>query len=168
MLIFLISWFSYIKSIDITGANMDVLKPSPIPIASLIQSSAQLPEIIPTLKMLILFGSRARGNSHSNSDWDFAFLCDSDPENVLFHAEIYGILADLFRINDDKIDAINLAKCPPLIAHAIAQDGKVLYERDLGLFSAFQQRALMTEEQLKEINKSLSAKLERFLAERET
>ena len=94
-------------------------------------------------------------------------MCDSEPKNVFFHAEIYGILADLFRINDDKIDAVNLAKCPPLMAHAIAQDGKVLYERDLGLFSAFQQQALMTEEQLKEINKSLRAKLERFLAERD-
>jgi predicted nucleotidyltransferase len=146
---------------------MDALKLSPITIESLIQSSAQLPEIIPSLKMLILFGSRAKGETHSNSDWDFAFLCDSETENVFFHAEIYAILADLFRINDDKIDAINLAKCPPLMAHAIAQDGKVLYERDLGLFSAFQQQSLMSEEQLKEIKKSLRAKLERFLTGRE-
>ena len=146
---------------------MDMLKLSPITIEGLIQSSVQLPEIIPTLRLLILFGSRARGNPHSNSDWDFAFLCDSDQENILFHAEIYGILADLFRINDDKIDAINLASCSPLMAHAIAQDGKVLYERDLGLFSAFQQQSLMSEEQLKEIQKSLRAKLERFLTGRE-
>jgi len=145
---------------------MDVLKLSPITIESLIQSSAQLSAIIPSLKMLILFGSRARGNPHSNSDWDFAFLCDSDPENVLFHTEIYGILADLFRINDDKIDAINLAKCPPLIAHAIAQDGKLLYERDSDLFKVFKQQSLMSEEQLKAIQKDLRAKLERFLKTR--
>ena len=45
---------------------------------------------------------------------------------MLFDSEIYAILADLFRINDDQIDAINLASCPPLLAHAIAQDGKLL------------------------------------------
>jgi predicted nucleotidyltransferase len=145
---------------------MDVLKLSPITIESLIQSSVQLPEIIPTLRLLILFGSRARGNPHSNSDWDFAFLCDSDQQNVLFNAEIYAILADLFRINDDKIDAINLAKCPPLMAHAIAQDGKLLYERDSDLFKVFKQQSLMSEEQLKAIQKDLRAKLERFLKTR--
>jgi predicted nucleotidyltransferase len=116
--------------------------------------------------MLILFGSRAGGNPHSNSDWDFAFLCDSDQQNVLFNAEIYAILADLFRINDDKIDAINLAKCPPLMAHAIAQDGKLLYERDSDLFKVFKQQSLMSEEQLKAIQKDLRAKLEHFLRQR--
>lgn len=145
---------------------MDMLKEDSRTVESLIQSSAQLSAIVPSLKMLILFGSRARGNPHSNSDWDFAFLCDSDQQNVLFNAEIYAILADLFRINDDKIDAINLAKCPALIAHAIAQDGRLLYERDLGLFSSFQQQALMSEEQLKAIQKNLRAKLERFLKTR--
>lgn len=145
---------------------MDILKENSRTVESLIQSSAQLSAIVPSLKMLILFGSRARGNPHSNSDWDFAFLCDSDQQNVLFNAEIYAILADVFRINDDKIDAINLAKCPPLIAHAIAQDGRLLYERDLGLFSSFQQQALMSEQQLKAIQKNLRAKLECFLTQR--
>jgi len=147
---------------------MDALKLSPITIESLIQSSTQLAEIIPTLKILILFGSRARGDIHTNSDWDFAFLCDSEQQSksVLFDSEIYAILADLFRINDDQIDAINLASCPPLLAHAIAQDGKLLYERDSDLFKVFKQQSLMSEEQLKEIQKDLRAKLERFLRQR--
>lgn len=147
---------------------MDALKLSPITIKSLIQPSAQLAEIIPSLKMLILFGSRARGDVHTNSDWDFAFLCDSEQQSksVLFDSEIYAILADLFRINDDQIDAINLASCPPLLAHAIAQDGKLLYERDSDLFKVFKQQSLMSEEQLKAIQKDLRAKLERFLRQR--
>jgi len=145
---------------------MDMLKENSRTVESLIQSSAQLSAIVPSLKMLILFGSRARGNPHSNSDWDFAFLRDSDQQNVLFNAEIYAILADLFRINDDKIDAINLAKCPPLMAHAIAQDGKLLYERDSDLFKVFKQQSLMSEEQLKAIQKDLRAKLEHFLRQR--
>lgn len=34
----------------------------------------QLPEKIPYLKMLVLFGSRATGNASNHSDWDFAVL----------------------------------------------------------------------------------------------
>lgn len=36
----------------------------------------QLPEKIPYLKMLVLFGSRAKGNIHAKSDWDFAVVYD--------------------------------------------------------------------------------------------
>ncbi|MGK7933382.1 MAG: nucleotidyltransferase domain-containing protein [Microcystaceae cyanobacterium] len=38
--------------------------------------SCQIPSKIPYLKMLVLFGSQATGKSHSESDWDFAVLCD--------------------------------------------------------------------------------------------
>ena len=34
----------------------------------------QIPEKIPYLKMLVLFGSRATENIHQNSDWDFAVI----------------------------------------------------------------------------------------------
>lgn len=40
--------------------------------------SPKLPEKIPYLKMLVLFGSRARGDIHANSDWDFAALYDEE------------------------------------------------------------------------------------------
>ena len=40
--------------------------------------SSQLPKKIPYLKMLVLFGSRATGHVHANSDWDFAALYDEE------------------------------------------------------------------------------------------
>lgn len=40
--------------------------------------SHQLPEKIPYLKMLVLFGSQARGDIHAKSDWDFAALYDEE------------------------------------------------------------------------------------------
>jgi hypothetical protein len=52
------------------------------------------------------------------------------------------------------------------MAHAIAQDGKLLYERDSDLFKVFKQQSLMSEEQLKAIQKDLRAKLEHFLRQR--
>ncbi|WP_287519194.1 nucleotidyltransferase domain-containing protein [Okeania sp. SIO2C2] len=38
----------------------------------------QLPEKIPYLKILVLFGSRARGDTHAKSDWDFAVVYDNE------------------------------------------------------------------------------------------
>lgn len=42
----------------------------------------QLPEKIPYLKLLILFGSRATGKTHAQSDWDFAVLLMKKSENT--------------------------------------------------------------------------------------
>jgi uncharacterized protein len=42
---------------------------------------AKIPELleqVPYLKLLVLFGSRARGDNDSSSDWDFAILFDED------------------------------------------------------------------------------------------
>jgi CRISPR-associated protein Csc3 len=45
-------------------------------IEELRELAQQLPERIPYLKMLVLFGSRATGKTHAGSDWDFATLDD--------------------------------------------------------------------------------------------
>ncbi|HSF42194.1 MAG TPA: nucleotidyltransferase domain-containing protein, partial [Thermoanaerobaculia bacterium] len=39
----------------------------------------------PGLHLLILFGSRARGDDHLGSDWDFGYLAgaDFDPDDLL-------------------------------------------------------------------------------------
>lgn len=124
-------------------------------------------EKIPYLKMLILFGSRARGDTHPNSDWDFAALYDDELRNQNLKGfkwfEIYGILADMFEIPDEKIDVVDLNRCSPLIAHYVARDGQLLYKQEPGLFEEFKQKALMNDEQLDYIQKSLRQKLENFL-----
>lgn len=99
--------------------------------------SGELKEKIPDLKMLILFGSRARGNTHSKSDWDFAILSGES----LNYLEIYGILADIFKISDDKIDLVNFKNSSPLLDYHIAKDGKVIYEHQPEEFIKFQMKA---------------------------
>jgi predicted nucleotidyltransferase len=47
-------------------------------LADLIAKIPQILEQIPYLKLLVLFGSRARGDHDPKSDWDFAFLCDEE------------------------------------------------------------------------------------------
>jgi len=145
---------------------MNVSQISGVSWQELILLASQIPTKIPSLEMLIVFGSRARGNTHVNSDWDFAILYDQQQiENRYLSLEVYDIVSDVLRISDD-IDVINLSSCSLLIAHAVARDGKVLYEKKSGLFESFQSKALLSENQLEVIQKDLRKGLEVFLTKR--
>ncbi|NJN12757.1 MAG: nucleotidyltransferase domain-containing protein [Richelia sp. RM2_1_2] len=50
-------------------------------IESIKKLAQQIPEKLPYLKMLVLFGSRATGNSNNHSDWDFAVLYENKQDN---------------------------------------------------------------------------------------
>jgi len=133
--------------------------------------TSQLPNKIPYLKMLVLFGSRATGKTHAKSDWDFATLYDEEKrkaciENRAFAwFEVPQKLGDVFEINSDEIDVVELNKCSSLIAHFVARDGKLLYESEAGEFEKFKDKALMSESEIKEIERELTNKIEMFLKE---
>jgi uncharacterized protein len=117
--------------------------------------SQKLPEKIPYLKMLILFGSRARGDTHAKSDWDFAALYDEEilktiaGDNRLVCLEVPLILGKLYQINPDTIDVVELNNCSWLIAHFIARDGILLYEKDRSGFEYFKLTSLRSKLELK-------------------
>jgi uncharacterized protein (DUF433 family)/predicted nucleotidyltransferase len=114
----------------------------------------QILEQAPYIKLLVLFGSRARGDHNEKSDWDFAFLCD---EELRKHYEKGGwdayrtwrILQDAYHLGDDQIDVVDLKGCSDILAHSIARDGKVLYEQATGEFNRFRQNSLMSKKRLK-------------------
>lgn len=110
----------------------------------------QLSQKIPYLQMLILFGSRARGNSHAKSDWDFAVLYDSktwgspitpNPNRLLIYYEVLETLHQVFQINMDNIDLVTLNQCSPLLGFEVAKYGQLLYEQQPGEFIDFQVKA---------------------------
>jgi predicted nucleotidyltransferase len=113
-------------------------------------------EQIPYLKLLILFGSRARGNYHPSSDWDFALLFDEElrqqhePDGWSYFRS-WSVLQQVFRLGDEEMDWVELKNASNLLAHAIARDGVVIYESQPGLFEQFRQKSLMTPQQLKAI-----------------
>ncbi|MHC5827072.1 MAG: type VII toxin-antitoxin system MntA family adenylyltransferase antitoxin [Nostoc sp.] len=138
-------------------------------IAELRELSQQLPEKIPYLKMLVLFGSRATGNTNVKSDWDFAVLCDQEQreayvkDNSFLWFELPMVLGELFKINSDKIDIVELNKCSELISHFVARDGKVLYEDKDEEFERFKQRMLLSNSELKKIENIKRQNIEQFL-----
>jgi uncharacterized protein len=135
---------------------------------------AKIPELlnqVPYLKLLILFGSRARGDNQPSSDWDFAMLFDEDLRQQY---EVGGgwngyrswmIFQNLLDLGDDEIDWVDLKNASKLLAHSIARDGVVVYEPELGYFNNFRQKYLLDHQQLKAIRNQYNLELEAALVE---
>jgi predicted nucleotidyltransferase/biotin operon repressor len=126
-------------------------------------------EQIPYLNLLILFGSRAKGTYSEESDWDFAVLYDE-----ILRAEyekggwdwlrIWNILEDVFDLPEGKVDCVILNDCSNILAHSIARDGKLLYEKGPGMFEQFKQQAFMSKAELKAFREEQRAKVREGLA----
>jgi predicted nucleotidyltransferase len=111
-------------------------------------------EQIPYLKLMILFGSRARGDHDEASDWDIAVLYDEKQRKEYEKGgwdwlRGWSILQQELSLPDDGIDVVDLGECSNILAHAIARDGKLIYEREPGGFEQFYQQALMSKAELK-------------------
>lgn len=138
-------------------------------IAELKELSSQLPEKIPYLKMLVLFGSRATGNTNANSDWDFAVFCDEEQRQAYTKNNISGLfelpmlIGEIFKINPDHIDIVELNHCSKLIAHFVARDGNVLYEDEAKEFDKFKRRVLLSKTEIKKIELTKRNNIEQFL-----
>lgn len=133
------------------------------------QLAKKIPEKIPYLKMLILFGSRVVGNTHSKSDWDFAVTYDSEKINHNTNKnellQISQIIGEVLQINGDTVDVVDLEKSTPLLAHFIARDGEVIYEQQPGEFQQFKQKALLNDRELEAIENNLKQQINGFLKE---
>lgn len=85
----------------------------------------------PDLDLLVLHGSRARGDAHPRSDVDLAYLA-AEPIDVL------GLLADVSNaLRTDDIDLVNLDTASALLRFRAARDGRVVCERRAGMYEAF-------------------------------
>lgn len=101
-----------------------------------LMSAARAAEESRGLRLLVLHGSRARGTAHGLSDWDFAYLADSDfdPDALL------GRLSE--ELASDSIDLADLSRASGLLRFKAASDGFLLFEREPGLFDRFRLDAI--------------------------
>jgi len=85
----------------------------------------------PSLKLLLLFGSRARNDATESSDWDFGYIADRDFDSV-------PLLTDLvLHFGTDRVDLVDLTRANGLLRFRAAQDGKVLFEKESGAYEKF-------------------------------
>lgn len=89
----------------------------------------------PGLRLLVLHGSRARGEATARSDWDFAYLGDESLDEMELRSRLVGALGR------DDLDLANLARAGALLGFQVACDGVALFEKDPGTFEEFQLEA---------------------------
>jgi predicted nucleotidyltransferase len=94
------------------------------------------------LLVVYLFGSRARGQQHPSSDYDFAVLLDSclneaeqNEKQVSLSTEIGAI------VRSTKVDILILNSAPSRFIHQVIKYGKLLYEKDPFTRACFEARA---------------------------
>jgi predicted nucleotidyltransferase len=135
---------------------------------------AKIPELleqVPYLKLLVLFGSRARGNYQSSSDWDFAMLFDEELRQQ-YEAKggwdryrSWAILQKLLDLGDDEMDWVDLKDASEILAHSISRDGIVLYSADPEVFPNFQRTHLKADDELKRLRKVMRDRIQQKLKE---
>jgi len=91
--------------------------------------------VVPSVQLVVLFGSVARGRPRPESDLDVAVRCDG-PANL---DALYLLLAP--RLATGALDLVDLRRAGSLLAFQVARHGRLLYERDPGAFRSFQSLA---------------------------
>lgn len=87
------------------------------------------------IKLIILFGSRAKGITGLKNDIDIAVLT----QKTLNNQKEYNMFQDFIRIlKSDNLDIAILNFSSPLLRFQVAKDGKLLYEQKKGDFRKFQ------------------------------
>ncbi len=105
---------------------MPVPDPRPLPagLAAILQGH-------PALRLLVLFGSRARTDARPASDWDLAYVASDglDPD---------ALLLDLVRaLGTDRVDLVDLERAGAQIRYRAAAEGRVVHEARPGAFAEF-------------------------------
>jgi predicted nucleotidyltransferase len=85
----------------------------------------------PGLTLLLLFGSRARGDAGTASDWDFGYIGSGifDPDRLL------PVL--LSTLGSDRVDLVDLQRAGGLLRFRAARDGRPVYEAEPDAFARF-------------------------------
>jgi predicted nucleotidyltransferase len=100
------------------------------------EALARTAAAVPGLALLLLFGSRARSETHACSDWDFGYLASA-------RLDAAGLLAALVETTgSDRIDLVDLQRAGGLLRYRAARDGQVVYESQPGVADAFRLEAV--------------------------
>jgi len=93
------------------------------------------------VRLAILFGSRAKGEAGSESDWDLAFLIDEGKQKkdrLRFAALKKSLIKDLCNhLKTSQIDLVILNRASPFLKYQVAQKGRPFYQEKEGEFAAF-------------------------------
>lgn len=82
------------------------------------------------IKLAYLFGSRAKGNTAKESDFDIAVLFKNSPADLLALKELTFLSLELDKFIPGKLDIVSLNDAPLLLKYEVVAHGQVLYCED--------------------------------------
>jgi predicted nucleotidyltransferase len=85
------------------------------------------------LRLVVLHGSRARGDAGPASDWDIGVLARDETPDL---AALTTVLTAL--LGTEGVDVVDLRRASALLRYRAARDGVPLLERPAGEFQQFQ------------------------------
>lgn len=88
------------------------------------------------VRLLLLHGSRARGEAHPGSDWDFGALFDDGTDPVALATALSSV------VGSDAVDLADLRRSSALLRYRAARDGLALWERSSDEFLDFRLDAI--------------------------
>jgi|SRR3989338_9394913 len=112
------------------------------------------------LRLVLLFGSQAIGQTHKESDIDVAYL----PEKSFdFDQECYlnYEFTNIFR--QDRVDTVDIKKAHPLLMYTVFDHPKILFQADNKIFSIYQAYAFKKYIEAKPIFEERSRRLQEYV-----
>ena len=108
---------------------------APTPTDSVFETLASTARACRGLELLILFGSRARGDARAGADWDCGYLADET-------LDLPALLAALVEVlGNDRIDLVDLRTAGGLLRYRAARDGRLVHEASASLFDRYRLEA---------------------------
>jgi len=92
---------------------------------------------IPSLTLLVLFGSRARAEASADSDWDLGFLGEAELDQGLLMEAVTRALGT------DRVDLVDLSRATALLRFRAARDGVPVFECAPDRFLDYQEEATL-------------------------
>lgn len=116
------------------------------------------------IKFIVLFGSRAKGVSGKDSDFDIAVYMDGFSDMDSYNAALFG-LGEILDIPAEKIDLTNFKNANPLLRYEITREGKLLFGNELNYleFKAFAFRDYIAAKSLLDLEYFLIKKRHKLL-----
>lgn len=101
-------------------------------ISEIVQKICQLVDV----ELIILFGSMARHQSTAKSDIDLGVLLSDLHQKEKLYQELSHVYFE------KPVDLIILNRADPLLRFEVVREGKVLYEKDSGIYANFAVKAI--------------------------
>lgn len=112
------------------------------------------------LKLVLLFGSAVLGKIHKQSDIDLAFLFDKPVDILSLTNRVIRLL------HADNVDVVDLRRAGPLLKFSVVKNGRLLYERQPGMFNEFYSLAFRMYVDSKKLRDAQEIAMRHFLKER--